>query len=152
MMYIYIIIKTTKTKTMKNLFLFFALAFGIVSMNSCSKEDVTTPCPTNPFNGQTLCGTWLMATGQGFTLDSSYTITWRVYRTDINYIDVNTIHNSNNTNLTYTFSVSPDTILSVKNVTGQVVGEDKFRMSSISDTLVLTKTDNGEVYKFTPLP
>lgn len=138
---------------MKNLFLaivtLLTISFGFTS---CTKDDITTPCPVNPYNNQTLCGTWLMATGPGFTLDNSYTITWKVYRTDFNYIDVITTHNGSNNTLTNTFSISPDTIISVKNTSGQVIGEDRFKMSSISDTLVLTKTDNGEVYKFTLLP
>ena len=114
---------------MKNLFLFLALTFGIVSMNSCTKDDVTTPCPTNPFNNESLCGVW-----NRLDVDSGYTETWTISRND----DGNLVEISNTyvSSLTYPFSVSNDTTF----IRYEGSDTSKFKMSGYNDTIVLVQT------------
>ena len=139
-------IKQLKQTTMKKT-LFLSLIFGLflLTLNSCSKNDVTTPCPNNPYTNTPLCGNWKDLT----TSNDSVTEIWSIKR-DNNQNTVSiTVTKFGNFQYNYVFPFSIGTDTTFVRYDSQVIpgsGNATWKIENSLDTLILTKS--GDTQKF----
>lgn len=74
---------------MKTTNFLFVILLSLLGLTSCTKEDLTTPCPTNPLDPSTdLCGVWdIVAQFEYDSFQPVQNYTWTIERTDSNYIE-----------------------------------------------------------------
>ena len=133
---------------MKKILFGVILGLGLFGASSCSKNDISTPCPTNPYNGQSLCGSWKDLT----TSNDSVNEIWTLSRTNnTNTVSMNiSKYGVNQYNYTFPFSIGPDTtFIRYDSLVIPGSGNSIWKISNSNDTLILTMP--GDIQKFKQL-